>query len=75
MNLSAVFASLFGRQNLSVAKVISVGADGRCAATTRDGSSVVLIGEAKAGDTVFYDIGSRKISGTAPTLSVTDIPV
>lgn len=75
MNLSSLFGALFGTKNLAVAKVIAVGNDGRCTAQTRDGSPVVLIGVAKAGDTVFYDISTRQISSTAPTLSVTDIPV
>lgn len=75
MNINAVFKALFNSQELAVAKITTNNGDGTFGAETQSGHGLLLKGTAAVGQMVFYDMRTRTITGQAPDIGMTDIPV
>lgn len=74
MNLKNTFEALFGKAETGIA-TITGDKGGSYAATTQSGAAVTLTGTAEIGWRVFYDRRSGRITGRAPDLAVTEIPL
>ena len=67
--------AILERKRTGVAKKTAHHGGRARAAQSQTGGNLILTGEAEAGGRVFYDQHTNRITGRAPDLAVTDLPL
>ena len=75
MNVLQRLNAVLDRKSTGVAKITGHLGGSAWAAQSQTGGNLILTGEAEMGGRVFYDQHTNRITGRAPDLAVTDLPL
>ena len=75
MNVLQRLNAVLDRKSTGVAKITGRLGGSAWAAQSQTGGNLILTGEAEMGGRVFYDQYTNRITGRAPDLAVTDLPL
>ena len=75
MNVLQRLNAVLDRKSTGVAKITGHLGGNAWAAQSQTGGNLILTGEAEMGGRVFYDQHTNRITGRAPDLAVTDLPL
>ena len=75
MNVLQRLNAVLDRKSKGVAKITGHLGGSAWAAESQTGGNLILTGEAETGGRVFYDQHTNRITGRAPDLAVTDLPL